>query len=252
MTMAPTRGSENEKRREELRVQARREKNTEQRRINRVAERLRNQAILINAATSSSRSALLGSVEIQSSVNRAASTLAKTVAYTVEELTNKRGLDFQKLDLEKFMALPTLQHAWPEFVVHHQRCEHALVVCDGLKTAWERLKWGHGKDQYLARKVLEATLISVEDAKTRRVAADYVGMNKSTLRRAIKCREGLNGRINGKKWAKGDRKKRSDALDQRVIDLVKDWWIDQMRVSPCKKDVQKLHLKGCPVPNRDV
>jgi hypothetical protein len=60
MTMAPVRGSENEKRWEELRVQA----NTEQRRINRIAERLRNQAILINAATSSSRRALLGNVEI--------------------------------------------------------------------------------------------------------------------------------------------------------------------------------------------
>jgi hypothetical protein len=231
MTMAPVRGSENEKRWEELRVQA----NTEQRRINRIAERLRNQAILINAATSSSRRALLGSVEIQSSVNRAASTLAKTVAYTVEELTNKRGLDFQKLDLEKFMALPTLQHAWPEFVVHHQRCEYALVVCDGLKIAWERLKWGHGKNQYLARNVLEAAIILVEDAKTRRAAADCVGMNKRTLRRAIKHREGLNRRINGEKWAKGDRKKRSDTLDQRMIDLVKDWWTDQTRVSLARK-----------------
>ena len=38
-----------------------------------------------------------------------------------------------------------------------------MTVCNGLKEAWKGLKYGIGRDQYLARNVIEAAVISVGD-----------------------------------------------------------------------------------------
>jgi hypothetical protein len=241
--MSPSRNRvEEERTREELRVQARRERNTEQRRINRVKELLRREAG--REVASSTNNLVDTTSELESSLNRAASSLARNLANRVDEFTNKRGLDFQRLVLQKFLALPTLQHAWPEFVVQHEKLENALVVCDGVKNAWEKLKWGRGKDHFLARNVLEAAVILVDDSKTRKAARKCVGLNKKTLRRALQRRQELNGMTCGENWAIRNRKKRRDTLTQEVVDLVTAWWTEETRVSPCKKHVVKYRRKG--------
>jgi hypothetical protein len=59
------------------------------------------------------------------------------------------------------------------------------------------LKYDHRKDQYLARTVLEAIVISMEDRKARKAALYCIGMNKRTLQRAIKHRQVLNDKVVG-------------------------------------------------------
>jgi hypothetical protein len=84
----------------------------------------------------SPRSTLLGGVDPESStdrastsidgcVDRAAIILAKSVAYTVNNLTNLRGVKFQKKVLQKLLSLPILHHALPEYVVNNEKLEHA-------------------------------------------------------------------------------------------------------------------------------
>ena len=67
-------------------------------------------------------------------------------------------------------------------------------------------------------------------------------MNKWTLQRAVKRRHFLNEGKEGEVWAKNNRKKKKDALQQHVIDAVVAWWTKETRVSPCKKDVQKKRV----------
>ena len=67
-------------------------------------------------------------------------------------------------------------------------------------------------------------------------------MNKKTLRRALKRRHSLNQGVEGKMWAKNDRRKRKDALQESTIDAVVSWWTEETRVSPCKKDVRRKRV----------
>lgn len=115
-------------------------------------------------------------------------------------------------------------------------------MCDGLAQAWSRLKYGIGKDRFLARNVIEAIVISIGDDRCMRAAATCVGMNKRTVRRAIQRRSLLNDRSDGEVWAKIFRRKQKDALEQCVVDWVISWWTDETRVSPCKKDVRNKRI----------
>lgn len=126
----------------------------------------------------------------------------------------------------------------PEYVSKRRQLELSRVVCDGLAEAWSGLKYGIGKDRFLARNVIEAAVISIGDDRCMRAAATCVGMNKRTVRRAIQRRSLLNDRSDGEVWAKIYRRKRKDALEECVVDRVISWWTDETRVSPCKKDVR--------------
>lgn len=87
-------------------------------------------------------------------------------------------------------------------------------------------------------------MMSIEDDRCLRAAANCVGMNKRTVRRALQRRTQLNSCLDGEVWARIYRKKRKDALEQWVIDMVVRWWTEETRVSPCKKDVKKKRIGG--------
>jgi hypothetical protein len=225
--------------RAELRVRSQRQKNTENRRKSRASEKARFEASC--AATQVQEEGQ--SVE-ERSLNRAAALLARNVAYTLNDLTCQRGSSFQKLVLEKLLCQPVLQHVLPDYVINNKKLAEAQVVCEGVAAAWERLKYGRGRDKYLARNVVEAVVISEEDPRRMRAAAKCIGMNSRTVTRAVRRRSLLNRRVEGVKWAKCDRKRRSDAIDQKTEDLVWKWWREETRVSPCKRHVRKGMLPG--------
>ena len=68
--------------------------------------------------------------------------------------------------------------------MHRKELESCRVVCDGLYDAWSRLKFGFGRDKKLARNVIEAAIISLQDEQCIQVAAIAIGMNRRTLRQA--------------------------------------------------------------------
>jgi hypothetical protein len=106
-----------------------------------------------------------------------------------------------------------LQDALPEYVINRAELEQCRAVCKGLKDAWSALKYGNGRDHYMARNVIEATVISVGDNQCLKGCSQYIGMNKRTLRRAVSRRTLLNDGVHGCRWAKNYRNKRKDALD---------------------------------------
>ena len=116
------------------------------------------------------------------------------------------------------------------------------MVCDGLRDAWSGLKFGFGRDKKLAQNVIEAAVISLQDERCIRAAATAIGMNRRTLLRAKERRSLLNTQVDGELWARLYRKKRKDALPQAVVDIVVNWWEEETRVSPCKKDVRRKQV----------
>ena len=129
---------------------------------------------------------------------------ARELAYTVNELTCGRGLEYQRAVLDKLLDHPLLQRALPEIVVQCRESEHCRVVCNGIADAWKELKFGIGRDKYLARNVIEAAVISVRDARTGQAAAECIDMNRRTIRRAVSRQQLLHNREHGVVWAKGD------------------------------------------------
>ena len=196
-------------------------------------ERIRREAALsVPAAVDNSeclRTALL---------HRAAAAHAKKVAFSISAETGTRGEEYQRVFLQKLIEQPVLARVVPEYVSQRRQLQLSGVVCDGLAQAWSGLKFGIGKDRTLARNVIEAAVISIGDERCMRAAANCVGMNKKTIRRAIHRRALLNQSSDGEVWARLYRRKRKDATDQCIVDQVVAWWTDETRVSPCKKDVR--------------
>jgi hypothetical protein len=221
-----------------LLVAMQRRKNTERRRRNRALERVRTQEVTQSAAASQSNSDCLDAFL----VNRAATEAAKELALALHSLTNSGGLDYQKALFQKLLEQPILQNLLPEYVVHRKELESCRVVCDGLHDAWSGLKFGFGRDKKLARNVIEAAVISLQDERCFQAAATAIGMNRRTLRRAKERRSLLNTRVDGELWARLYRKKKKDALPQAVVDIVVNWWEEETRVSPCKKDVRRKRV----------
>ena len=89
----------------------------------------------------------------------------------------------------------------------------------------------------MAQNVIEAAVISVAASKSVQAASKCIGMNRRTLRRAVKRRHMLKSGEEGVLWAKSDRKKRKDALSQDKINAVETWWTEETQVSPSKKDI---------------
>ena len=122
--------------------------------------------------------------------------------------------------IEKLLDQPLLHPALPECVLKQKELQYCRTICNGVADGWSSLKYGIGRDGYLARNVIEVAVISVGEEECMQAARTCVGMNKRTVRRAIKRRRRLNQQANGEVWAKIYRKKPKDALDQSVIDAV--------------------------------
>lgn len=229
-----------QRRKEALRVEKVRVKNLQNRAKNRELERIRLARSLTQQTTSSTESS--EPLNCTVSFDRAAAKHARDLAYTVNELTSGRGLEYQRAVLDKFLEHPLLAHVLPDSVLNRKRLEHCRIVCNGLADAWSGLKYGVGRDRYLARNVIEAAVISVKDDECIQAAARCIGMNRKTLRRALKRRHSLNQGVEGEMWAKNDRRKRKDALQESTIDVVVSWWTEETRVSPSKKDVRRKRV----------
>jgi hypothetical protein len=234
---AAHRRKEVERAQEALRVKQRRMKNTECRRRCRVLERIR-----LQSSRSTNASSENAEILSEPSGDRAAMLHARELAILIHEETSARGLAYQKVVIEKLLDQPLLHPALPECVLKRKELQYCRTVCNGVADAWSSLKYGVGRDGYLARNVIEAAVISVGEEECMQAARTCVGMNKRTVHRAVERRRRLNRRANGEVWAKIYRKKRKDALDQSVIDAVTTWWTDETRVSPCKKDIRRKRV----------
>jgi hypothetical protein len=143
--------------REALRVLERRRQKTRNRAKNRELEQAR-----LQHATSLVSS---GSKSLDSSyaADKVVAYYARWIAYTVHEMTYGKGLEYQRAVLSKILEQPVLQEALSEYAINRAELEQCRAVCKGLKDAWSALKYGNGRDQYMARNVIEAVVISVGD-----------------------------------------------------------------------------------------
>ena len=80
---------------------------------------------------------------------------------------------------------PVLQEALLEYAINRAELEQCRAVCTGLKDAWSALKYGNGRDQNMARNVIEAVVISIGDNQCLKGCLQYIGMNKKMLRMAM-------------------------------------------------------------------
>jgi hypothetical protein len=223
--------------REELRARRWRTKQTENRRRNRAFECVRF-AHFRSVAAETNEEGMLNSALI----HRAAALQAREFAYNILEQTGGMEPGYQRAFLSRLLEQPVLKDVLPEYVVKHKELELCQVVCSALSEAWAELKYGHGRDRRLARNVIEAAVISVGDKHYLKAASRCVGLNRRALLRGLQRRELLNDKVPGEMWVKSDRKRRSDALPPSTVDAVVNFWTEETRVSPCKKDVRRKNL----------
>jgi hypothetical protein len=148
----------------------------------------------------------LDSLDSSYVANKAAAFYARRLAYTINELTVGKGLGYQRSVLSKVLEKPVLQEALLEYAINRAELEQCRAVCTGLKDVWFALKYGNGRDQYMARNVIEVVVISIGDNQCLK------GMNKRMLRKAVSHRTLLNDKVMGSTWAKNDCSRRKDAL----------------------------------------
>jgi hypothetical protein len=221
-----------------LRVQRNRSRNTQIRARNRERERIR----LYSCRSAADPDESPQFENVRSSASRTVLWHAKRFADSFQDLTAGKGLEFQRAFLRCFLEQPLMQQSLPDYIVHRKELEQCKVVCKGLAEAWSGLKYGHSKDRYAARNVIEAAVISIGEESSLRAAAMCIGMNKRTLKRAVARRYLLNDGAQGEVWAKVDRRRRKDSLQQPIIDAVVEWWTAETRVSPNKKDVRRKQV----------
>ncbi len=92
------------------------------------------------------------------------------------------------------------------------QCE---IVCKSLKATWNSLKYGVGKDQYVAQNVVKAVVVSTSYLSRLTIVKKCVGLNRRSLRRVVHQRQMLDAKRDGEYRAKGDRIIKKDAILKR-------------------------------------
>ena len=176
-------------------------------------------------------------IDFQSSSTKAASRFGKNWAVSLLQETNTRGLEFQKLVVESILGSAALQHVMPEYVLKRKKLLGCEVVCDSIASAWDHLKFGVGKDKYVARNVVEVAVVSTTSGSNMLGAGKCIGLNRRSLLRASHRRQLLDAKEETECWAKGDRKTRKDSIPEDVKDLVGKWYLEETRTSPNMHEV---------------
>jgi hypothetical protein len=84
------------------------------------------------------------------SLDRVTAIYAKKLSHILYVCTSYRGQTFQKKVFEKLVCEPFLSPAMLAFVVNCKALQDCATVCSSLAIAWSDLKYGNGKDKYLA------------------------------------------------------------------------------------------------------
>ena len=218
---------------------AKRSQNTQSRRENREKHRIHQQRLILQSEgqglsceqTSSSVNPRTP-IESVSSSSKAASRFGQNWAVSLLEETNTRGLEFQKKVVESILCSTALQHVMPKYVLKRKKLLGCEVVCDSIASAWDHLKFGVGKDNYLARNVVEAAVVSATSGSNMMGAGKCIGLNRRSLLRASHRRQLLDAKEESECWAKGDRKPIKDSIPEDVKSLVGKWYLEETRTSP--------------------
>jgi hypothetical protein len=147
-----------ERRRAALRIEERRLRNTECRRRNRELEQNRLWATQ-SYVTSVEDEDLLQSV----SLDRVAALHARRLAFLLAKELGGVSLEYQRVVFERMLDQPLLKLALLESAARRKELQLCKVICNGLREAWSDLKYGSTKDKHMARNVIEASVMSVED-----------------------------------------------------------------------------------------
>lgn len=96
------------------------------------------------------------------------------------------------------------------------------------------MKYGVGKDQYVAQNVIEAIVLSTFSLFGLKVVEMHVGLNRRSLRRALCQRQLLDAKQEGKYWAKRDKKIKKDVVSKDVKTIVAKWYFEETKLNPNK------------------
>ena len=141
-------------------------------------------------------------------------------------------MEIQKLVVESILGSSALQHVMPKYVIKCKKLLGCEVVCDSIASAWDHLKFGKGKDNYVARNVVEVVVAFTTFGSNMLGAGKCIGRNRRALLRANHCRQLLDAKEEYECWAKGDRKPRKDSIPEDVKFLVVKWYLEETRTSP--------------------
>ena len=223
---------------------AKRTQNTQCRRQNRADHRRHQQRLILQSERQDptfehtpSPECDRNPIEGQSSSSKAASRFGKNWAVSLLQETNTRGLEFQKMVVESILCSTTLQHVMPEYVLKRKKLLGCEAVCDSIASAWDHLKFGHSKDKYVARNVVEVAVGSTTSGSNMLGAAKCIGLNRRAVLRGSHRRQLLDAKEDNECWAKGDRKARKDSIPEEIKDLVGKWYLEETRTSPNMHDV---------------
>ena len=168
---------------------------------------------------------------------RAISQCARDLAFIVHDVVRHKRLDLKGV-LRELIKEPLLLPSMPTYILNHKKLSQCEVVCKNLRSTWQGLKQGLSKDQYSARHVLAAAVVSVESLNAgTRAAIQCIGLNFKSIKQAIIQRSLLDFAIDGVKWATSSHALKKDALSPIVKAKVIQWWTEETRVSPNFKDV---------------
>jgi hypothetical protein len=82
------------------------------------------------------------------------------------------------------------------------------------------------------------------ESKNVRATKRWLGLNRRFLKKIVQHKELLEIKAVGKKWAKGDKKSRKDALLEKTVVIFLGWWTDETKVSPNKKDATHFIIRN--------
>lgn len=170
------------------------------------------------------------------SVARSSNRLARKLGYQLHNLTSDLGSDYQRFVMHKLLKQPILKNAMPKCVTNHKKLLQCAHVCENISQAWSTLKYAKGCDHHRAPNVVEASVVFVDGHISARGLVSCLGLNRRTVRRGFLRRQALIAQEGGL-WAKSDRQRRFDCLSPSSVSIIIQWWTNETRVSPNKKDV---------------
>ena len=166
-------------------------------------------------------------------IDRATSRVANEWALQWFHETSSRGLEFQKSLVPKI-----LKHAiWQLVLPSYTEMEVSHNVVRNISQGWQHIKC-HSTNDQRARNVVIPMVLGSNTISARQTSL-VTGIHRRNMQSRLVRRIALEARTDMALWTVCGRTKRINALAPQLTKLVAEYWTDNTRISPNRKDVVK-------------
>ena len=146
------------------------------------------------------------------------------------------------MEFQKSLVPKILKHAiWQPVLPSYTEMQVSHNAVRNISQGWQHIKGCHSTDDQRARNVVIPMVFGSNSTSARKTSL-VTGIHRRNMQSGVLRRIALEARTDMAVWALCGRTKRINALAPQITKLVAEYWTDNTRISPNRKDVVKKRV----------